>query len=87
MVTSILSYFGSALPDEGTADAKVENPLGVSRGVATVELDGALQTSDDFPLSDDSQTHIVRVVMGEKPRSDSVAEEAKTAHEQPTSSN
>jgi cyclic beta-1,2-glucan synthetase len=45
---------------------KMENPLAVSRGVALVELDGSPQTEDDIPLSDDGQTHIVRVVLGEK---------------------
>jgi cyclic beta-1,2-glucan synthetase len=61
---------------------KVENPLGVSRSVATVELDGALQTADEIPLTDDGQTHIVRVVLGEKPRSDSEREEAEATHEE-----
>jgi len=65
---------------------KVENPLAVSRGVATVELDAARQPGDEFPLSDDGQTHIVRVVLGEKPARDSDKEEAATAHEQQTSS-
>jgi cyclic beta-1,2-glucan synthetase len=60
---------------------KVENPLGVSRGVATVEVDGALQPDDEFPVSDDGQTHNVRVVLGEKPKSDSSEEEAEAAHE------
>jgi cyclic beta-1,2-glucan synthetase len=46
---------------------KVENPLGLSRGVATVELDGAVQPDDRIALVDDGQTHSVRVVMGEKP--------------------
>jgi len=46
---------------------KMENPLGVSRGVATVELDGTLQPNDEIPLANDNQTHNVRVVMGEKP--------------------
>jgi len=55
---------------------KVENPLGVSRGVATVELDGALQANDEFTLTDDTQTHIVRVVMGEKTKPD--ADESET---------
>jgi cyclic beta-1,2-glucan synthetase len=45
---------------------KMENPLAVSRGVAIVELDGSPQTEDDIPLLDDGQTHIVRVVLGEK---------------------
>ena len=45
---------------------RVENPHGVSRGVATLELDGVLQSDDEFQLADDEQTHIVRVVMGER---------------------
>jgi cyclic beta-1,2-glucan glucanotransferase len=45
---------------------KVENPLAIHRGIASVELDGALQTSDDIPLIDDGQAHAVRVVLGEK---------------------
>jgi cyclic beta-1,2-glucan synthetase len=64
---------------------KVENPLAVSRGVATVELDAVLQPGDEFPLSDDGLTHIVRVVLGEKPARDSEKEEAATAHEQQAS--
>ena len=55
---------------------KVENPLGISRGVATVELDGALQTNDELSLSDDGQTHVVRVVMGEKSKPDANESEA-----------
>jgi hypothetical protein len=55
---------------------KVENPLGISRGVATVELDGALQPNDEFPLTDDGQTHVVRVVMGEKAQPDANESEA-----------
>jgi cyclic beta-1,2-glucan synthetase len=46
---------------------KVENPLAVHRGVATLELDGALQTVAEIPLTDDGQTHAVRIVLGEKP--------------------
>jgi cyclic beta-1,2-glucan synthetase len=65
---------------------KVENPLGLSRGVATVELDGSLQPNDEIPLVDDSQTHNVRVVLGEKAKSDSDLEAGETAHEQRTSS-
>ena len=45
---------------------KVENPLGLSRGVATVELDGVIQADDEIPLTDDSKLHEVRVVLGEK---------------------
>jgi cyclic beta-1,2-glucan synthetase len=43
----------------------VENPNGVCRGVATLELDGAPQMERcGVPLTDDAQTHRVRVVLG-----------------------
>jgi cellobiose phosphorylase len=56
-----------------TYHIKVENPHGVSGGVATVELDGAIQSDDEIPLTDDGQTHEVRVVLGEKPANDEAA--------------
>jgi cyclic beta-1,2-glucan synthetase len=44
----------------------VENPQSVSRGVASVELDGqALAATDPIPLIDDGATHHVRLVLGE----------------------
>ncbi len=46
---------------------KVENPLGLSRGVVLVELDGAVLSEEQIPLADDGQVHNVRVVLGEKP--------------------
>jgi cyclic beta-1,2-glucan synthetase len=64
-----------------TYHIKVENPHGFSRGVATVELDGAIQPDDEIPLTDDSQTHEVRVVLGEKPAPpDSAESEDEAAH-------
>ncbi|HKO36356.1 MAG TPA: hypothetical protein VJV21_07750, partial [Pyrinomonadaceae bacterium] len=45
---------------------KVENPHAVSRGVATVELDGRVQTEDEVALIEDGQIHEIRVVLGEK---------------------
>ena len=44
----------------------VENPRGVSRGVSSVEVDGALLASGGGPLrlADDGATHSVRVVLG-----------------------
>ncbi|HKV32873.1 MAG TPA: glucoamylase family protein [Pyrinomonadaceae bacterium] len=42
---------------------KVENPLGVSRGVVSVEVDGTIQS--EIRLIDDEKTHNIRVVMGE----------------------
>jgi cyclic beta-1,2-glucan synthetase len=46
---------------------KVENPLGVHRGVMTLQLDGAPQSGAEIVLADDGQTHNVRVVLGERP--------------------
>ena len=45
---------------------KVENPLAVSRGVAAVELDDVKQAHDHITLTDDGQTHLIRVVLGEE---------------------
>ncbi|MEP6636067.1 MAG: glucoamylase family protein [Acidobacteriota bacterium] len=49
---------------------KVENPLAIHRGVATLEVDGVLQDADEIPLTDLSTTEIrtyaVRVVLGER---------------------
>ena len=44
----------------------VENPNGVSRGVARIELDGEGLPADarGIALADDTRTHIVRVVLG-----------------------
>jgi cyclic beta-1,2-glucan synthetase len=44
----------------------VENPQGVSRGVASVELDGQPVggAGVPIPLADDGETHRVRVVLG-----------------------
>jgi cyclic beta-1,2-glucan synthetase len=48
----------------------VENPRGVSRGVASVELDGASLPGPgaSVPLVDDGGTHVVRVVLGQDMR-------------------
>jgi cyclic beta-1,2-glucan glucanotransferase len=46
-------------------DIVVENPRGVSRGVASVEVDGAsLNGERSIALADDRNTHRVRVVLG-----------------------
>ncbi len=42
----------------------VENPAGVNRGVASVELDGQVLSADLIPLVDDGHEHRVRVVLG-----------------------
>jgi cyclic beta-1,2-glucan synthetase len=51
--------------DRSVYRIKIENPLGVSRGVVTVELDGVSQTDEAITLIDDEKTHNVRIVMGE----------------------
>jgi cyclic beta-1,2-glucan synthetase len=44
---------------------KVENPSGVTRGVAITELDGRLQAgSANIPLVDDGAVHQIRIVLG-----------------------
>ena len=43
----------------------VENPSGVTRGVAITELDGKLQAgSASIPLVDDGGVHRIRIVLG-----------------------
>jgi len=46
---------------------RIENPLGICCGVATLELDGKAQANETITLTDDGQTHNVRIVMGERP--------------------
>lgn len=46
---------------------KVENPLGLCRGVAEVEIDGKPLQTVEIPLVNDGETHRVRIVLGEKP--------------------
>jgi cyclic beta-1,2-glucan synthetase len=60
---------------------KVENPSGVSRGVAEVWLDDVQQPGLEIPLADDGQTHQVRVVLGEReptPEEEARSTEAQT---------
>lgn len=48
-----------------TYEIKVENPSGVARGIALVEVDGELlRGSPNIPLIDDGAVHGVRVVLG-----------------------
>ena len=45
----------------------VENPQSISRGVASIELDGqALAETGSIPLTDDGVTHHVRLVLGRR---------------------
>ena len=45
---------------------KVENPHGVCRGIAKLEIDGKVQQSSEIVLADDAQSHDVRVILGEQ---------------------
>jgi len=51
-------------------ELRIENTLGVTRGIALVEVDGVAQqlTNGKLPLVDDGATRRVRVVLGEGPR-------------------
>src|ERR1700752_179614 len=52
---------------QATYRIKVENPRALSKGIKTLEVDGASISGLSFKLLDDGQTHSVRVVMGEQP--------------------
>ena len=58
---------------------KIENPLGVSRGVVNVELDGIAQTEEAITLVDDEKTHNVRIVMGEVPKAEESSQPTQKA--------
>lgn len=58
--------FEAVFKPAGTAyRISVENPSGVSRGVALLEVDGVDRTGHDVELLDDGRDHAVRVVLGE----------------------
>ncbi|HYE64262.1 MAG TPA: glucoamylase family protein [Pyrinomonadaceae bacterium] len=46
---------------------RVENPHGLSRGVAEVELDDRQLSTNRIPLINDKRPHRVRIVLGDKP--------------------
>ena len=64
---------------------KVENPHGVSVGVVSVELDGALLPLNEIPLQADGTRHEIRIVLGNKPFAPD-DETVTVAHEQPQKS-
>ena len=57
---------------------KVENPLGISRGVAELWLDDVQQEAREIKLTDDGKTHQVRVVLGEREQTPSEKETPST---------
>ncbi|HEX8141257.1 MAG TPA: glucoamylase family protein [Pyrinomonadaceae bacterium] len=65
---------------------KVENPYGLSRGIASVEVDGELQSTDDIPLRDDGARHSVRIVLGTRAPAADERRGAETAQASSSSS-
>ena len=61
---------------------KVENPSGISRGVAEVWLDDVQQPAFEIPLADDGKTHQVRIVLGEREQTPDNEEEARATQAQ-----
>jgi cyclic beta-1,2-glucan synthetase len=51
---------------QATVRIAVENPMGVARGVASIELDGSpiADIATGVPLPDDGADHDIRVVLG-----------------------
>jgi cyclic beta-1,2-glucan synthetase len=60
---------------------RVENPNGVCRGIASLEVDGIAQSASAINIVDDGQSHLVRVVLGEKPL---LSDENEVAEQQTT---
>jgi cyclic beta-1,2-glucan synthetase len=46
-------------------EISVQNPMQVSRGVQTLELDGkSISRAEGIPLADDGKRHVIRIVLG-----------------------
>ena len=45
-------------------EIKVENPIGVCRGVVEIRLDDQLLTENKIPLARDGQTHQILITLG-----------------------
>ena len=55
--------------------------MALSRGVASVEVDGKSQRDGQIPLTNDQAMHHVRVVLGEVPtKEEPAAREVEQAH-------
>jgi cyclic beta-1,2-glucan synthetase len=65
---------------------RVENPQGISYGVAIVEFDGVEQSEEWITLPDDGQSHTLRVVLGEKSEKPEGESHEPEAHEERASS-
>ena len=54
---------------------KVENPMGLNKGVISVEVDGVTQEGPEIQLGDEPKQYNVRIVMGEKWETDKPVDE------------
>jgi cyclic beta-1,2-glucan synthetase len=54
---------------------KVENPLGLNKGIVSLEVDGVTQEGLDIALTDDQKQHNIKIVMGEKWETDKPVDE------------
>ena len=52
--------------DQSVYVIKVENPLGLSKGIVSLEVDGVTQEGLEIALTDDQKQHNIKIVMGEK---------------------
>jgi cyclic beta-1,2-glucan synthetase len=67
---------------ETTYTIKVENPLAISRGVASLEVDGEAQRGNEIPIKSDGLHHSVKIVLGERPQEEKGQAESEAAHEE-----
>ena len=51
----------------GSYHIQVSNPMGLNRGIAAIELDGAILSGQEIELADDGKHHNIRILMGERP--------------------
>ena len=58
---------------------KVENPMALHRGIVTLEFDGRQLEGNEIALTDDGQTHSVRLVLGEILKSEPEVEQQQRA--------
>jgi len=54
---------------------KVENPMGLNKGIVSLEVDGAMQQGLEIALTDDEKQHNIKIVMGEKRETDKPVDE------------
>jgi cyclic beta-1,2-glucan synthetase len=53
----------------------VENPMGLSKGVASIEVDGKILRGDEIELGAEARHYNIKVLMGERVESDTIADQ------------